>query len=354
MSDVAPIISVIICAYTEERWTDLVAAVVSIQQQRTPPCEIIVVIDHNLSLLAQARNQLSGIVVIENEESRGLSGARNSGIAVAQGTYIAFLDDDAIAGPDWLTWLSRYCENPQVLGVGGKVEPLWSEKQPAWFPEEFYWVAGCSYRGLPETLAVVRNPYGGCTCYRREVFEVVGGFRHGIGRVGKRPLGGEETELCIRAKQYWPEKIFIFVPQASIQHRISTYRASWHYFCSRCYAEGLSKAIITGYVGKQATLASERTYAQRTLPQGILRGVTDTFAQHDLNGLKRAGAIVAGLAVTTTGYLIGRTMLQLTKLKSIITSKKGINKTNKILSPIAFKPRNTTDIPEMNILVRER
>ncbi|HBE25680.1 MAG TPA: family 2 glycosyl transferase [Ktedonobacter sp.] len=354
MNDVAPTISVIICAYTEERWTDLVAAVASIQQQRTPPCETIVVIDHNLSLLARARNQLPGIVVIENVELRGLSGARNSGIAAARGTYIAFLDDDAIAEPDWLTWLSHYCENSQVLGVGGKVEPLWSGKQPTWFPEEFYWVTGCSYRGLPETMAVVRNPYGGCTCYRREVFEVVGGFRHGIGRVGKRPLGGEETELCIRARQYWPQKIFICEPRATIQHRISIYRASWHYFCSRCYAEGLSKAIITRYVSKQDTLASERTYVQRTLPQGIVRGLTDTFVQHDLTGLKRASAIVAGLAVTMTGYLIGRAMQQLATLKSIITREKGVHHSSKILPPIAFKPRNTADTPDTSILVRER
>ena len=354
MRDMTLTISVIICAFTEERWYELMAAVESIQQQHTPPCEIIVVIDHNPPLLERARNQIPGIVLLENKELRGLSGARNSGIAVARGTCIAFLDDDAIAEPDWLTWLSNYCEDPYVSGVGGKVEPLWSEKRPPWFPEEFFWITGCSYRGLPETTAVVRNPYGGCTCYRREVFEVVGGFRHGIGRVGKRPLGGEETELCIRARQHWPQKIFICEPRARIHHRISAYRASWSYFCSRCYAEGLSKASITQYVGAQDTLASERTYVRRTLPQGIVRGLTDTFVQHDLTGLTRAGAIVAGLAMTTTGYLVGRAMLQTAKLKRIIPSEKVLHHDVDILPPVTFEPRGIVGTPEDIVPIRER
>src|SRR5437763_462926 len=112
ITDAAPDVSVIICAYTEERWYDLVAAVESIQQQTTPPCEIIVVIDHNTPLLERVQMHLPGVCVIENGEVQGLSGARNSGIAVARGALIAFLDDDAVAEPDWLEWLSLCCASP--------------------------------------------------------------------------------------------------------------------------------------------------------------------------------------------------------------------------------------------------
>ncbi len=298
-------VSVVICAYTEERWYDLVAAVESIQQQRVPPCEIIVVIDHNTRLFERVRRHITGIIAIENNEPRGLSGARNSGIAAAQGALIAFLDDDAVAEPDWLERLSRCCHDPGVLGAGGVVEPLWSSKRPMWFPEEFYWVVGCTYQNLPDTPTVVRNPYGGCICIRREVFEAVGGFRIGIGRVGKHPMGGEETELCIRATQHWPGKVFLCEPHARIHHHISPYRASWHYFWSRCYCEGLSKAIIAQYMGTKDSLASERDYAFRTLPGRVLCGVMAAFFRFDLTSFLRAGAIVAGLMITTVGYLVG-------------------------------------------------
>ena len=40
------------------------------------------------------------------------------------------------------------------------MHPWWPELAPRWLPEEFYWVVGCSYRGLPESVGPVRNPIG--------------------------------------------------------------------------------------------------------------------------------------------------------------------------------------------------
>ncbi len=353
MIDKAYALSVIICAYSEERWNYLVATVASLQRQHTPPCEILVVIDHHASLLERARKHIPGIIVIENKEQRGLSGARNSGIASARGKYMAFFDDDVIAEPDCLTWLQQCFTNPNVAGVGGKADPLWSEQPPAWFPEEFYWVVGCSYLGLPETQAEVRNPLGCCCCFRREVFEVVGGFRHGIGRVGKHPLGCEETELCIRARQHWPQHRFLYEPRASIQHRIPAYRASWRYFCSRCYAEGLSKAAIARFVGTQDALASERSYIRRTLPLGIVRGLRDTLVHRDGIGMKRAGAMVAGLAATMAGYLVERTRLQVAKLRNMLTEKKEAHFDAEIPPSITFEQRNNELIYNEPVPVHE-
>ena len=205
--------------------------------------------------------------------------------------------------------------DPQVLGVGGAITPLWKENEPAWFPEEFYWVIGCTYRGMPQTAATIRNLISANMAMRREVFDIVGGFRSDIGRIGKLPIGCEETELCIRAHQHWPQSVFLYLPEAKVFHNVPTTRIRWRYFCSRCYAEGLSKATLTGYVGVKDTLATERVYTFRTLPLGIIRGLTDAFLHLDLFGLVRAVAITVGLAITTTGYLIGRIFLKKVKLK---------------------------------------
>jgi glycosyltransferase involved in cell wall biosynthesis len=298
-------ISVVICAYTEERWDDLVAAVHSVQRQDVPPQQIIVVIDHNPVLLERARSCLSDAVVIENREARGLSGARNSGVAAAQGAIVAFIDEDASAAPDWLIHLSAGYHNPHVLGVGGAIEPVWQDGRPSWFPVEFDWVVGCSYRGMPESQAPVRNLIGANMSFRREVFETIGMFRSEIGRVGARPLGCEETELCIRALQHWPQRLFLYEPRAKVQHRVPSRRAHWSYYRMRCYAEGLSKVMVARFVGAKDGLASERAYTLQTLPCGIRHGLADTLLRGDPMGLARAGAIVAGLLVTATGYLIG-------------------------------------------------
>ena len=157
MSEGLGVFSVVICAYTIERWSELAQAIASVRAQTIPPREIILVVDHNPELFARARETLSDVTVVENQQPRGLSDARNSGIAVAGGEIIAFLDDDATAAPDWLAQLSTGYADPNVVGVGGAILPHWLSRRPTWFPEEFNWVIGCDYRGLPQMTAPVRN-----------------------------------------------------------------------------------------------------------------------------------------------------------------------------------------------------
>lgn len=327
-------ISVIICAYTEERWDDLIAAIASVREQTLPPREIILVIDHNSDLLKRARERIPGVIVVENTEAPGLRGARNSGIAVAQGQFIAFLDDDATAIPEWLMLLCEGYADPLVLGTGGAVTPFWVSNKPTWLPEEFYWVVGCTYRGMPQTDTAIRNPIGANMSFRRELFETVGDFHSEIERLGKRHAGGcEETELCIRARQRWPEGVFLYHPRAKVSHRVPGNRITWRYFYSRCYIEGLAKAVVARYVGTKDGLASERAYTFRTLPQGILRDMTDALFHHDWTGLARAGAIVVGLTMTTAGYLVGHIFLGTVKSKNMLAGEKDLHHTSEILVP---------------------
>lgn len=292
------------CAYTEARWNAMIAAIESLRQQTVSPLEVILVIDHNTALFERTRSALPDITVIENHEPRGLSGARNSALPIAKGDILAFIDEDAIAAPDWIAHLQAGYENDQIIGVGGVIEPLWQAGKPRWFPEEFAWVVGCTYKGMPETKQPVRNLIGCNMSFKREVFEAVGGFRSGIGRIGTLPVGCEETELCIRARQHWPEAVFLYNPQARVQHRVPPERATWRYFVTRCYSEGISKALISSFVGAKAGLSSERAYTLKTLPQGVLRGLRDIL-RRDLAGLGRATAIMTGLGFTTFGYLKG-------------------------------------------------
>lgn len=297
--------SVILCAYTEARWQDLVAAVASVQRQTLPPYEIIVVVDHNPRLLERARAEWSGVTVIENTGARGLSGARNSGVAAAHSSLIVFLDDDAAAAPDWLERLAACYADPAVVGVGGAILPAWRERQPGWFPAEFAWVVGCTYRGMPTSRAAVRNLIGCNMSFRRGVFERIGGFR--IGRVGVLSIGQEndDTEFCIRLSTAQPDGRLIYEPRAWVEHNVPPQRATFAYFVRRCYSEGLSKARLGRLVGRDRGLSSERDYTLRTLPSGVWRGIVDTVTGRDLSGVLRAGAIVAGLGVTTGGYALG-------------------------------------------------
>lgn len=299
--------SVIICAYSAERYDDLMGAVRSAQRQTLPPREIIVVIDHNRELLRRVQVDMPGVTVLENAGRQGLSAARNTGLTVATGSLVAFMDDDAIAAPDWLQRLSEAYANPHVIGAGGAILPMWpGGDRPAWFPEEFNWVVGCTYHGLPRTTTPVRNLIGCNMSFRRQVFEAVGGFRTSIGRIGKHPIAGEETEFCIRATQHWPTKIWLYKPDAVVHHRVSQERTRWVYYSRRCYAEGLSKALVSEFVGTGDGLASERRYTFRTLPSGVVKGLEDLTFRGDAAGAGRSAAIAVGLAITTAGYMQGK------------------------------------------------
>jgi glycosyltransferase involved in cell wall biosynthesis len=310
-------ISVVVCAYTEDRWEELVKTVESVQRQTISPHELIVVIDHNPALLVLAQRMLSGVVLLENWEQQGLSGARNSGTAVATGEVIAFIDDDAIAAPDWLMQLTKGYQDARVLGTGGAIIPMWLNGAPRWFPEEFHWVVGCTYRGLPRTSSPVRNIIGCNMSFRREVLKTIRGFRPEVGRIGIRPMGCEETELCIRVMQRWPQGVLLYQPRSWVYHRVPPNRASWRYFRQRCYAEGLSKAQVARLVNSKSWLTRELSYSTWTLPQGIVKGLADCFLRLQPAGLARAGAIAAGLAVTTAGYLRGTVANSFTAEKEI-------------------------------------
>ena len=270
-----------------------------------PPFETIVVVDHNGDLFRRVQQSDEQVILVSNRERPGLSGARNSGVRAASGDIVAFVDDDVIARPDWLEELVNAYQDSSVVGVGGWVEPCWTAGRPGWFPEEFNWVVGCSYEGLPKATSPIRNFIGANMSFRRHVFEAVGGFDPELGRVGTTPFGCEETEFCIRVHEKLPGSKLLHEPRARVLHRVPESRASWTYFRARCYAEGRSKATLTRLSGTGAGLASERVHAARVLPRAVARGIESAMVKRDGGALARAVVVVAGLVFTSIGYVAG-------------------------------------------------
>jgi len=298
-------LTVLICAYTLERWDDITAAVESLRTQTHPPDQVVLVVDHNPELLARAVPAFPDVTCVPSDGPQGLSGARNTGVSVAKGDVVAFLDDDAAAEPDWAERLLAAYSDDDVLGVGGGVLPAWRAPRPAWFPEEFLWVVGCSYRGQSPAGGEVRNPIGANMSFRRDVFTAVGGFDSSVGRLGKDAGGCEETEFAIRARRHRPTGRILVEPSAVCRHAVTPDRVTSAYFRRRCRGEGRSKAIISGLTDGGSALSSERVYVLRTLPGGILRGVRDLL-RGDRAGAARAWRIVEGTILTTASYIAMR------------------------------------------------
>lgn len=301
-----PSVTVVVCAYTEDRWAELGAAVESALEQVPAPDQVVAVIDHNDGLLARARAHLSGVTVVANRHRRGLSGARNTAIELARRDIVAFLDDDAVAEPGWLQALLRHYTDPDVVAVGGAAIPVWPAARPLMYPAgtahgELDWVVGCTYTGQPRHAAEVRNLMGCNMSFRRAVFERVGGFREDLGRVGRIPLGCEETELCIRVRRADPRARVVFEPRSQVSHRVSPDRVSWRYLAVRCYAEGISKQAVTRLGGRDAGLSSERSYVRAVLPRAAGRELRRLVAG-DGAGLAGVSALVVSLTLAAAGF----------------------------------------------------
>lgn len=300
-------VGVVICAYTELRWDDLISAVRAVVGMLGDDDRVVVVVDHNEALLKRLEASVpSGVLVTPNTGRQGLSDSRNSGVAALNSDVVLFLDDDALPDPGWLEAFRIQFAIPEVVAVGGAIRPEWEGGvPPGWFPPEFGWVIGCDYRGLPGDGAEIRNPIGASMAVRRAQIHEVGGFSTRVGRVGAKPVGNEETELAIKIRQANPNCRIVRSTLPVVAHRVPRSRQTLNYFVSRCYFEGISKAALSTSVGSHDGLSAEVAYLTRTLASGVILHLRSVL-RGDWAALARACLIPAGLLITSTGYVVGR------------------------------------------------
>jgi glycosyltransferase involved in cell wall biosynthesis len=296
--------SVIVCAYTFERLELTTACIRAVMEQPERP-EVIVVTDYNDDLGRVLQERFPTVRVVSNEQRQGLGGARNSGVAAASHDLVAFVDDDAEPTPRWLSELGEPFADPAVAVVGGDAQPVWQGDVPAWFPDEYLWVVGCSYRGMARE-GPVRNPLGCNMAFRRQSLIDVGGFDETLGRLGSLPFGLEETELCVRLTNARPSSRIVMARGAVVRHHVPPGRQRPGYFFQRCFYEGIGKSQLRELASSQA-LSAERSYALTVLPAAVFRDLAGVVRLDDpLARLKRIGAIVGGLASAAAGYGWGR------------------------------------------------
>ena len=315
--------SVIIPAYTLDRWNLLNAAVASVEDQLHPPMELILCIDRNPQLFERCETrwgteQVEGrfpIYVVANrfdqEEQEsgahvrahgskrrfGAGWARNSGAEIAVGDVLVFMDDDAEAEPDWLGRLLEPYGDPTAVAVGGAPLPNYETSRPAWFPMNFDWVFGCAYAGLPEELAPLGHLIGANMSVRRDVFEEIGGFHS---------IDFDDLDLCMRVAAQRPGQYLLYEPKAVVHHFVPAQRVSWHYFWRRCFFVNREKVKAFAEMGEAANIRAEREFVRKAVTEQV--NVDLKILLHGRwIGLPRLGAMFVGLALSAAGYLVGRT-----------------------------------------------
>jgi len=237
-------ISAIVCTFN--RAALAVSCVAGLLNQTLPESDFeILVVDNGSSdgtrerLRAEFGNA-PGLRILD-EPRAGLSRARNTGWHAAQGEILAFVDDDAIADPNWLESIVRGFETaiPRPGIIGGRVLPKWEIPLPRWVPAHVVIFLTILDWG-PEARPMAEGDLAlGCNlAVTQAAMAAVGGFDERLGRRGKKLLSWEDLELqqAVRAAGYSSR----YEPAAVVHHLIPAERLTRRWMRKRVYWEGVS------------------------------------------------------------------------------------------------------------------
>lgn len=243
-------LSIVVCTYNRaESLQETLSAL--IQQQHSLAEIDILVVDNNSTDetkdVIASMQQASPLPLRYLFEARqGLSYARNRAAAASDADVVLFIDDDASpVHQDWAERIAQAFNNDQVGAGGGDAIAQWpATGRPQWLHDQLLSYLGIVDFGHASTtdLRYPHFPYGVNIAFRRETLIELGGFSAALGRSGDTLLSGEETELCRRINATGQR--VVFVPKASVRHRMAPERLNKDWFLSRARAQGESKATI--------------------------------------------------------------------------------------------------------------
>jgi O-antigen biosynthesis protein len=208
----APRISVVVCTYNGAR--TIRGTLEGLSSLPYPDYEVIVVDDGSTDDTAEIAQAYD--VRLVRTENRGLSSARNTGLAAATGEIVAYIDDDAYPDPHWLTYLAATFQSTDHAGVGGPNTP-----PPGDGP-----VAECVANAPGGPIHVLISDseaehIPGCNmAFRRSCLEAIGGFD------AQFRAAGDDVDVCWRIRDRgWT---LGFNPAAVVwHHRRNSVRAYW-------------------------------------------------------------------------------------------------------------------------------
>ena len=196
-------LSIVICSYNRASYISDALDSLYTQTAGLNAFEVIIVDNNSTDNTAEVFSQWrtahpNGSFTYITETKQGASFARNTGAAVAKGQWLCFMDDDAVATPNYVENILKHIETkPDAVGFGGRIIPKYIPAEPTWMS---YYVSSLvgNFDYAPTACAFEHGKYPleSNMIVRKDVYDTIGGFNTALpGLVGTLRIGGEGKEL---------------------------------------------------------------------------------------------------------------------------------------------------------------
>jgi glucosyl-dolichyl phosphate glucuronosyltransferase len=228
-------ISVVICSYNRAAYIKEAMESLRLQSLTKKDFEIIIVNNNS----TDNTEQVCRLYITEhpevniqyfNESQQGASFARNTGASMAKGILLCFMDDDAIAEPDYLERIVHFFkEHPDAGGLGGRIIPKYIPDEPAWM--SYYvssMVGNFDYSKEVSVFSANKYPLESNMIIRKKDFDAISGFNTALpGVVGTLRIGGEGKDFFMRLKALG--LVIYYDPAICVQHIVESSKLTPEY-----------------------------------------------------------------------------------------------------------------------------
>jgi glycosyltransferase involved in cell wall biosynthesis len=223
-------------------------AITSLQKLNFPKDRYeIVVIDNNSTddtrrIVEECKQHGNKEIIYFKEVREGLHNARHAGARIATGDILAYIDDDVISEPDWLSELIKPYADPEVACVGGKILPRYETKEPEWAK---YFPGFLSILDRANDITTINDDlvYGCNFSIRKTVLYDVGGFHPDAMPWNLIKYRGDGETGLLNQVMGKKNKV-VYTPFAVVTHVIPKERVTTDYFKRRAFIQGITNSYV--------------------------------------------------------------------------------------------------------------
>jgi glycosyltransferase involved in cell wall biosynthesis len=228
-------VSVIICSYNRAAYIPLALQSLTAQTADAVIFETIVVDNNSTDNTAAVCTDFitthpNHSIRYVTEKQQGSSFARNTGAALANGELLCFMDDDAVANPDYIENIIRFFDShPQANAMGGRIIPRYIPEKPKWISYHVASLVGnFEYSKTVTEFAPERYPLESNMIVAKKDFDAIKGFSTEIpGVKGTLRIGGEGKDFFFRLKA--TGKTVYYAPDVIVEHIVEVVKLTPEY-----------------------------------------------------------------------------------------------------------------------------